>query len=236
MYSLSIALETDSSLIDVDGTRMRVAPQLRQKATGKQWYKAFQGVGFNYGPSFQGVDCIMSDPTTMDATANVPIRTESGIMKGESHYALHPSSIDNCLQLALISISCGVVRNMNSGYVPVKAREITIRLPKTESLGLEVPGKAYAKTTGRGVRSATCFVQLTAGNEVLLDIDDLRVISYNAAVPQKLDVTINQSYWESRWVPAGSSTEGKLQHEIDKESQMVGVKNLLVVSLNRVVA
>jgi len=213
---------------------MKVAPPLRQKATGRQWYKAFQGVGFNYGSSFQGIDCIMSDPTTMDATANVPIRTESGTMKGESRYVLHPSSIDNCLQLALISIYSGVARNMTSGYVPVKAREITIRIPKTGSL--EVPGKAYARTTGKGVRSAACFVQLTAGNQVLLDIDDLRVISYDAAVPQKPDVTTDQPCWQSCWVREGSSTEGQLEMDEESQRQGPGVSDLLVVSLNQVVA
>ncbi|KAF8429690.1 hypothetical protein EV426DRAFT_668289 [Tirmania nivea] len=137
----------------------------------------------------------------MDATDNAPIRTESGTMNGESRYALHPSSIKHDQRLRTCE---------GKGDHHSDAKE-----------SLEVLGKAYARTTGKGVRSTTCFVQLTAGDEVLLDIDDLRVISYDAAVPQTPDVAIDQPCWQSCWV----------QLEMDEESQekRAGVSDLLIV-------
>lgn len=92
---------------------------------------------------------------------------------------------------------------MTSGYVPVKAKEITVNVPRTQ-----IPyGSAYARTTTKGTRSAMCFVQLTAGEEVLLDIDGLRAIAYDAAVPQKPEDCVEQPCWQSCWVPENEQAQ-----------------------------
>lgn len=161
----------------------------------------------------------------MDVTATVPIRRESGTMKGESPYALHPSSIDNCLQVALMSIYSGMVNNVNTGYVPVKIKEVTIHVPKTET----AVGKAFARTTLKGVRSAMCSVQLVADGHVLLDIDDMRAIAYDNAVPPKSQATIENPFWHSCWVPQNSPAEA--QEVVVKVESTANKSELLIVCI-----
>ena len=92
--------------------------RLTQRVPGKRWYNAFNRVGFEYGPAFQPLTEIRTNGKDHEAAANVNVATESGVMDGESRYTLHPSTIDACLQLIIISINAGLHTEMACGVLP----------------------------------------------------------------------------------------------------------------------
>lgn len=80
---------------------------LTQRASGKRWYDAFDRVGFYYGSTFRQLQSVRTDRSVHQATGDVTVIQSSGVMQGESHYFLHPSTIDACLHLIIISIHAG---------------------------------------------------------------------------------------------------------------------------------
>ena len=144
------------------------------------WYEKFADVGLGYGPTFQGLTDIRARPDLNRATATVALHTTEGNIKGgESSYPIHPSTVDFCLQLALIACHAGQPENVGQAFVPVVADEMSLWIPndadKASSIG-------YGQATGelRGLRGAYARTQLfgTSG-ESLMDIKQLRCVSYN---------------------------------------------------------
>ncbi|TGO09602.1 hypothetical protein BTUL_0160g00190 [Botrytis tulipae] len=159
--------------------------KMTQSTSSKRWYSSFSRVGFNYGPSFQGLHNIIAAKGIKEATADVDLTTKSGLMTGESRYILHPSSIDACLQLMIISLNEGLYKSMQFGCVPIKIEEISLWFPETD---IESRGKAVAWSEAFG-RYANNSAQLKGkSGEIILDIRDLRTVTYEAAAPPQAEI------------------------------------------------
>ena len=81
----SFRLVDRSSPVDVS--------KLTQRVSSKKWYDAFHRVGFQYQGSFQPLHQIRTNQKYHHASAQVRTATKSGVMRGESRYILHPSTI-----------------------------------------------------------------------------------------------------------------------------------------------
>ncbi|KAF7906146.1 hypothetical protein EAF00_000425 [Botryotinia globosa] len=161
--------------------------KMTQSTSSKRWYSSFSRVGFNYGPSFQGLHNIAAAKGIKEATADVDLTTKSGLMTGESRYILHPSSIDACLQVMIIPLNEGLYKSMHMqfGCVPIKIEEISLWFPKTD---IESRGKAVAWSEAFG-RYANNSAQLKGkSGEIILDIRDLRTVTYEAAAPPQAEI------------------------------------------------
>ncbi|CAI7590788.1 unnamed protein product [Penicillium glandicola] len=77
-------------------------------------YRVFQRSGIDYGTQFQGLEQITADPTGTRATATV---LGNRGLPG-SRYSLHPTAIDQCLQLMGVACSHGLLRHLTTIYVP----------------------------------------------------------------------------------------------------------------------
>ncbi|OQE07131.1 hypothetical protein PENVUL_c015G06149 [Penicillium vulpinum] len=77
-------------------------------------YRVLQRSGIDYGPQFQGLEQITADPTGPRATATV---LGNRRLPG-SRYSLHPTAIDQCLQLMGVACSKGLLRHLTTIYVP----------------------------------------------------------------------------------------------------------------------
>ncbi|CAG8116949.1 unnamed protein product [Penicillium nalgiovense] len=77
-------------------------------------YRVLQRSGIDYGPQFQGLEQITADPTGTRATATV---LGNRGLPG-SRYSLHPTAIDQCLQLMGVACAQGLPRNLTTIYVP----------------------------------------------------------------------------------------------------------------------
>ncbi|KAI1751035.1 hypothetical protein F4782DRAFT_201506 [Xylaria castorea] len=156
---------------------------LTQRVSGKRWYDAFRRVGFYYGKTFQQLRHARTARTLHHATGDVTVRECcSEEMQGESRYLVHPSSIDACLQLIIISINAGKHKEMPCGVVPTRIEEVSLFPAR---LGQETDvGHAVAWTDGFEGRRFNTNVQLSAGDgRLLMDIKNLTCTAYEAALP-----------------------------------------------------
>ncbi|KAI0467334.1 hypothetical protein F4859DRAFT_495046 [Xylaria cf. heliscus] len=160
---------------------------LTQRVSGKRWYDAFHRVGFYYGKTFQQLRHARTSRTLNHAAGDVVIREccpEE--MQGESRYLVHPSSIDACLQLIIISINAGKHKEMPWGVVPTRIEELSL-FPARLGQGVVV-GHAVAWTDGFEGRRFNTNVRLSADdNRLLLDIKNLTCTAYEAALPAVAD-------------------------------------------------
>ena len=175
-------------------------PKFPQRASGKSWNQALRDVGFDYGPTFQDMQDIRFDGKTYAATCKTAIKNKVGTMVGESRHALHPAAVDSCLQLLIVSIYAGRANVMPYGAVPVQVDEIAIFTPTATQLE-SATADCYSWIDQRGLRSYVGGSQLVAGDgELLMEISDMRCISYEAALPQRADEQLkSQPYGEMAW-------------------------------------
>ena len=156
---------------------------LSQRHTGKRWNDTFRRVGFEYGPSFSSLNNIRTHEKYHQATGEIPMRTTSISMTGESRYLLHPSTVDCLLQLVIISIHAGLYQEMPWGVVPINFEEVTFFPPGEDA---DVVGQAVAWNNVRGDRARyfnTSAQLATPAGKVVLDVRGLQCVAYEAALP-----------------------------------------------------
>ncbi|OQE36960.1 hypothetical protein PENCOP_c011G07769 [Penicillium coprophilum] len=103
-------------------------------------YRVLQRSGIEYGTQFQGLEQITADPTRPRATATV--MGNRGLPG--SRYSLHPTAIDQCLQLMGVACSQGLLRHLTTIYVPAMIDSLFVGPG-----GTPMPASARTK---RGVR------------------------------------------------------------------------------------
>lgn len=182
------------------GQKRRSPPNLPQRASGNSWNRAMKDVGFDYGATFRDMDNIQSDGKSFAAASETTLKQESGIMVGESRHVLHPSTVDSCLQLMIVSVYAGRISNMRCGAVPIQVDEIAIWPPTAEQLASK-KASAFSWADQRGIRSFVSGSELvTQDGEVLMDIKDMRCVAYEAAVPPRLlNATETEPYMCMAW-------------------------------------
>ena len=154
---------------------------LTQRVSGKRWYDAFDRVGFYYGKTFQQLQSVRTDRSVHHATGNVTLAESSGIMQGESRYLIHPSTVDACLQLIIISIHAGKHKEVPWGVVPTRIEEVSLFPAEHKDV---TTGHAVAWSDDHEEREFNTNVRLTSpDSKVILDIKNLTCITYDAAIP-----------------------------------------------------
>ncbi|KAI8944142.1 hypothetical protein F4801DRAFT_600379 [Xylaria longipes] len=108
--------------IDQDAPAAQQPVDLPRVADAPRWFKTFANVGFNYGPKFQLLEGLKAATTTEAASAF--IRTSEETIGGP--FLFHPTSMDACLQLAIIAGANGLPRNYTELKVPTEIEELEI--------------------------------------------------------------------------------------------------------------
>ena len=204
--------------------------KLTQRVSCKKWYDAFHRVGFQYQGSFQPLHQIRTNQKYYHASAQVRTATESGMMRAESRYILHPSTIDACLQLIIISINAGQHKKMPFGVVPIEIEELKVWFPTDE---VDSRGHAVAWTDEINGRYFNTHTKLFTGdNRLVLDVKNLRCVAYEGAVPPEASMpTMKAPYSQVSWKPDISTLTTAdalqlypaLQSEIDCIDEVVGL-------------
>lgn len=173
---------------------------LTKRTPGKRWYDAFYRVGFQYGPAFQALQTIKTNGKDRHAATTLNVDAASGLMKDESRYLLHPSTIDACLQLIIISINSGLHKEMPWGVVPISMEEVTL-YPADHDAGSI--GNAVAWADRRDGRYFNTHTKLQAeSGRVVLDVKSLKCVAYEAVVPQSaVEPRAPESYMKVTWQP-----------------------------------
>ena len=154
---------------------------LTQRVSAARWYNSFDRVGFYYGKTFQQLQFARTDRSVHYAAGDVTVLENSGVVQGESRYLIHPSTVDACLQLIIISIHAGKHREMPWGVVPTRIEEVTI-FPTRPAGPSE--GHAIAWTDDQIGRTFNTNVCLSGSDDsLLLNIKNLTCTIYDAALP-----------------------------------------------------
>ncbi|KAJ5788020.1 hypothetical protein N7457_003010 [Penicillium paradoxum] len=218
---------------------------LKQRVAAKHWYDGFKRVGFEYGPTFQTMSNIRTNQNIRQAASDVSVLTKStAAMAGESRYLLHPSTIDGCLHLVIVSINSGRYAEMQHGVVPIKFEEITVWPQKNDEA---IIGQAVGWCDEQNGRYFDCGTKLIgADGQTILDGRNLRCVSYEAAVPQENSTKREREpYVETVWNPdvttltskqatgifESASTEGDMITKfLELLSHKKHVPNVLIIS------
>lgn len=160
-------------------------PDMPQRASGRAWNEAFRGIGFDFGPTFQGLDNIRFDGHSYEAVGTTTVKQEVDPSLGESRYVLHPAIVDSVLQLGLAALNTGRTSAIKVGVVPIQVDEVTFYPPTAGQINR--PAQGHAWLPRRGVRSFEGSAQVTSAvdGQLLLEIVNMKTISYEAALPQK---------------------------------------------------
>ena len=181
----------ESERLSSSASKFYLDPKSRS-VSSKNWYEKFADIGLGYGPTFQGLSDIRARPSQNRATAAVALHTTEGNVKeGESAYLIHPATVDNCLQLALIASHAGQVENVRHAFVPIVVDEMSLWIPSDAD---QAENSANGQATGqrRGLRSVYAQTSLFGSSgEVMMDIKQLRCISYDSPYQADTGVTRN---------------------------------------------
>ena len=169
----------------------------------EQWYNTFTEIGLGYGPSFQGLSRLRSyDGESTLAVDVAPFIQSDAVRGGEQSYPIHPTTLDALFQTALISCYMGRVDKVRSAYVPISAKQLSIRIPSTEDMNSA--GQGVARGELRGLRGAYAKIQyFGSSGRALVDIEELRCVRYDGFSQESSSVT-NLSrgpYMRLAWKP-----------------------------------
>ncbi|THC90921.1 hypothetical protein EYZ11_009621 [Aspergillus tanneri] len=170
----------DTTLKQVEGD----IPTYPRAVQTDKWYQALDHCGLSYGESFQGLGDISVDPNDFQAAATVKDDKESYT----SRYPLHPTVIDNCLQLFSVAATNGVTRRLDMKAIPTAFEKLSVAVG-----GPAMRVMARSRTLASGILSGDAT--LMQGDRAVLSISKATLFSVNAFDDESAVIT------EVRWKP-----------------------------------
>ncbi|KAI0003422.1 putative polyketide synthase [Xylariaceae sp. FL0662B] len=187
----TIMVEPKDTAIDHD---QRLQADTRSRSLDmERWYDKFAETGLLYGPTFQGLSKLQAYPGTNIAAADVALNpTSDTVNGGESQYAIHPATLDTCIQLALISCHAGQVERFNKAFVPILADNINIWVPDS----YEERGCGVANGRLLGLRGLYAQTQLySKSGHPLMNIGELKCVTYDGISDAATSNIPREPYW-----------------------------------------
>jgi acyl transferase domain-containing protein len=176
-----------------------LARQLDRKlrvVNSDQWYQALKKHGLSYGPSFRGLTNITAHPVALEAHAAVSNRSGGC----PSRYTLHPTVIDQCLQLMSVAMTNGLSRHIDRLAIPAAMSDLYIG-GETSDMSLAV--NLTQHTIGPFAGNATLM-----GNEkLLLSLREATFFSIQDPEPNGSSIPLTS---EIRWMPDPDLTASDL--------------------------
>lgn len=144
-----VLYQRDEMPITRDGYGKDVAWTKDVRRSDEKWYNALAKIGLQYGPTFRPLKNIQFDAKEI-ATAQIDLRPSKGVMINESRYAMHPATLDGCIQLSVIAACEGNVKGISKAYLPTTIDHLTVwRIPDK----LPARGLLTSHGTCHGMRS-----------------------------------------------------------------------------------
>jgi hypothetical protein len=147
----------DDNAVDLQlpGLYTRLPRQVRSP------YPIFTRAGLHYGPAFQGLESVCAKPGHRTATASLRLPPETG-----SAYPLHPTTIDQCLQLLGLASAEGLGHHFEQILLPTMVESLYIHpAPDTE---VPMQARARAVLTAGSSGNVQGEMAVVAGEQVLL--------------------------------------------------------------------
>ncbi|KAL9110821.1 MAG: hypothetical protein Q9227_004621 [Pyrenula ochraceoflavens] len=143
------------------------------------WYERFHSEGMNFGPAFQSMLGIWTDPqkNLMSCSSASEMKSiESSALKNSSKSAMHPICLDAMLQSALIATAAGSTKNLSS-KVPVSITSVQISFLDRASAGSSCTIRANSRIAG--LKNAIIDAEMEdADGNILLQLNEVKVAAY----------------------------------------------------------
>nr|POE79798.1 compactin diketide synthase mokb [Quercus suber] len=167
-----------------------------KSVSSSEWYdQIMMNKGVSFGKSFQRLSAISVGMEQEQAMAQLSLQTQPDVvgMKYESSYVLHPTVIDNCMQLSVLAAGKG---NAHQAYVPVSVERVTIfESRKNED-------SATLMSTGKyvGFKGLHGTAQLTDSNtgKTIVSLENLRFVGLATDLDEEKQSDYEQ-YWKVVW-------------------------------------
>jgi acyl transferase domain-containing protein/aryl carrier-like protein len=179
--------------------------------TSKQdFYQQSQEMGFQYGPTFQGVERIQAGPDAVIGQIQAPASLEADL----TTYTFHPALLDAAFQVLLAAARPAAALQ---DAVPAPATYLPIGIDRIRVLGQAVPAmQAYAHLRQADGQFVVGDIQVTdtEGN-LLVEIEGFRAQSLETVVsltPERLEKSLYELRWqiEERLDDTEEITESRL--------------------------
>ncbi|KAL5356851.1 hypothetical protein BJX96DRAFT_171992 [Aspergillus floccosus] len=145
----------------------QISDPFSRHITSWRWYRRCEKKGLGYGPSFEGLRDITASPHRNAARG----RVEDNRSLHGSYYAIHPTIVDQCLQVALVAGDKGVSHFPDKAGMPLYIDQAYIA-PADGSMLIE------AETTDptEGSLTGTFLVVSESTGDVVLTMSGLRLL------------------------------------------------------------
>lgn len=121
--------------------------KVQEPRTSHTWYRGFANIGLNYGPPFNGLTDIRTDPWTNQCVTDTKL-LPLDVPTDDSRYIVHPGTMDTCLQAILIGAHNGSLKSANRSFIPVDWEEVSIY--SYEGTDMPAPTAAYGQILATG--------------------------------------------------------------------------------------
>ncbi|KAI0436975.1 hypothetical protein F4803DRAFT_571702 [Xylaria telfairii] len=137
--------------------------KVQEPRTSHTWYRGFANIGLNYGPPFNGLSNIRTDPWTNECVADTKL-LPTDVPTDDSRYIVHPGAMDTCLQAILIGAHNGSLKGANRSFIPVDWEEVSVYSYEGTSMPepTNVNGQILATGEFTSLRALWGSFQLTA--------------------------------------------------------------------------
>jgi acyl transferase domain-containing protein len=132
-------------------------PSYERAVSSPIWYKMLANLGLEYGPQFQGLESITASVVRYEASATI----RGHIPQTGSSHALHPISIDQCLQLFSVAATHGRSPLLTKLYIPLYIEEVCLGQSK-DLMKARASGGTVVGSSGQG------SVELVSGESPVL--------------------------------------------------------------------
>ncbi|KAF9697918.1 hypothetical protein EKO04_003961 [Ascochyta lentis] len=105
---------------EIDDWDAAVSQPLPRQVPTDEWYQTTKRVGYDWRLAFQGLDDITAGTVQHEAAATIYNFDDS------SHYAAHPTVLDQCFQIALVAKTRGLRRNCTTLALPTSIDRIDV--------------------------------------------------------------------------------------------------------------
>jgi hypothetical protein len=154
--------------------------------SSKAWYGVFKKFRWGYGPEFQRLENISANPSACQAVASAQPHSTKSDSSTSDRYALHPTIIDQSLQLLCIASIHGIPRKMKTMNVPAAIESIDIcpgKGPMTLYASCDTSSKSL---TGSSNKVADGHVILLMKNATLMALEERLTASEDPSMIARL--------------------------------------------------
>lgn len=185
--------------------------KVQEPRSSHTWYRGFSNIGLNYGPPFNGLSEIRTDPWTNHAVANTKL-LPIDVPTDDSRYIVHPAAMDTCLQATLIAAHNGSLKGANRSFIPVDWEGVSIYSYEGTDMpaATDVDGQILALATFSSLRALWGSIQLSGPDgRPLFVVDKVNTITYAEDLNKNL-TDDRHPYLRTLWKPDIDTIKGAL--------------------------